>query len=504
MTELLVVVLGLGAPGFLPALAVAGLSPVLVFLAPLVGAGLAALAAELELGVDGSLMTWYVVVAVVANVGVAAGWWLARERWAPRADTAGGLSLVTVLVVLAALAIPLTALRGPFIGWDANSIWLTHALMVSGGHYKLVTGLKNPAYAFSNPDYPPLVPAVGALAFALFGRNDLHIVAGTTVLLNACVLGMVGTGIAAAGVGRRQLTQLGALAAGAAACLVGFALSGQYGVDGYTDLLWAAAAVAAVIWGLVLPPGTRTLVMAWICVAVASLTKNEGLTTGLALLVLIVLRYRPLTLSRARRRGMHPDSTGFPGLAVWPAARRRWSERAGFVVGPALPGLAWAGLIQLTGISDNFFKSPPDQSLLTRAQATIGGMAAHLTVAPVAAAVLVAGCCLLRRERSRVHFGNPAWLWMAWFASLLTIFATYVFGGYEIQGWLANSVNRTTIFAQLLLYADLAIWLIIALDAAFAPERTGQSNPIPAATDVLAGTPALSPPSSPRTPHGAI
>jgi hypothetical protein len=74
-----------------------------------------------------------------------------------------------------------------------------------------------------------------------------------------------------------------------------------------------------------------------------------------------------------------------------------------------------------------------------------------------------------------------------------------VFGGYEIQGWLANSVNRTTIFAQLL-YADLAIWLIIALDAALAPDRTGQANPIPAAADVLAATPALSPPSSSRTP----
>jgi hypothetical protein len=28
-------------------------------------------------------------------------------------------------------------------------------------------------------------------------------------------------------------------------------------------------------------------------------------------------------------------------------------------------------------------------------------------------------------------------------------------------------VNRTTIFAQVLLYADLAIWLVIAVDGAF-------------------------------------
>ena len=246
MTELLVVIVGLGAPGFLLALAVAGASPVLVFLAPLIGAGMAAVAAVLELGVGGSLVTWYAVVAVIANVAVVA-LWLAGVGFMPRADPPWGWSIVTLAVVLGALSIPLTALRAPMIGWDANSIWLTHTLMVSGGHHALVTGLKNPVYSFSNPDYPPLVPAAGALAFALFGRGDLHIAAGTTVLLTACGLGVVGTGIAAVGSGGRQVTRIGAIAAGGAVCLVGFAVSGRYGVNGYTDLLWAAAAVGAVI-----------------------------------------------------------------------------------------------------------------------------------------------------------------------------------------------------------------------------------------------------------------
>jgi hypothetical protein len=384
------------------------------------------------------------------------------------------------------------------MGWDANSIWLTHALMVSGGHHELLTGLKNPAYLFSNPDYPPLVPAAGALAFALFGRGDLHVATGTTVLLNGCALGVVGTGIAAVGSSGRQLTRIGAVAAAGAVCLVGFAISGQYGVDGYADLLWAAAAAGAVIWGLVLPRSTQTLVIAWICAAVASMTKNEGLTTALALLVLIALRYRPLTLSWVRRLRAHPESRGSPGVAAWPVARR-WAERAAFVVVPALPGLAWAGLIHLDGLSDrfftspstkSFFTSPSTESLVTRAHATIDSMAAYLTVAPIAAAVLVAGCCFLRRDRERVRFGNPAWLWTACLASLLTIFATYVFGGYEIHWWLANSANRTTIFAQLLLYADLAIWLVIALEAAFAQELIEQPNATPATASVAGGRPS--------------
>jgi len=485
MTELLVVIVGLGAPGFLLALAVTGASPVLVFLAPLIGAGLAAIAAVLELGVGGSLLAWYVVVAVIANVAVVA-LWLARVRFPTPADPPWDWSILTLAVVLVALIIPLRALRAELIGWDANSIWLTHALMVSGGHHALVTGLKNPVYLFSNPDYPPLVPAAGALAFALFGRGDLHIAPGTTVLLNACALGVVGTGIAALANGARELTRLGAIAAAGAICLVGFAVAAEFGVNGYTDLLWAAAAVGAVIWGLVLPRSTQALVIAWICAGVATLTKNEGLTTGLALLVLIALRYRPLTLSWVRRLRRRSAGQRFPDVAAWPVTRE-WAERAAFVVVPALPGLVWAGLIHLLGIGDNFFKSPSPETLVLRAHATIDGMAVHLAVAPVAAAVLVAGCCFLRRDRERARFGTPAWLWLSCLASLLTIFATYVFGGYEIHGWLTYSVNRTTIFAQLLLYAELAIWLVIALDAAFADDRAEQRNATPAAVWLAGG-----------------
>jgi hypothetical protein len=485
MTELLVVIVGLGAPGFLLALAVAGASPVLVFLAPLIGAGLAAVAAVFELGVGGPLFIWYLVVAVIANVAVVA-LWLVRSRFPAPEDPPWMWSILTLAIVLGALIIPLRAMRAPMIGWDANSIWLTHALMVSGGHHALVTGLKNPVYSFSNPDYPPLVPAAGALAFALFGRGDLHIAPGTTVLLNACALGVVGTGIATVGSRGRQLTRAGAIAAGGAICLVGFAVSGVYGVSGYTDLLWAAAAVGAVVWGLVLPRSNQALVVAWICAAVATLTKNEGLTTGLAILVLIALRYRPLPLSWVRQLGDRSESHGFPAMAAWPLVRS-WAERAAFVVGPALPGLAWAGLIRINGIGDNFFKSPSKQSLAYRAHATIEGMAAHLAVAPVAAAVLLVGCWLLRRDRERARFGNPAWLWLACLASLVTIFATYVFGGYGIWGWLTYSVNRTTIFAQLLLYTELAVWLVIALDAAFAGDRVEQPNSTRAAVPVADG-----------------
>jgi hypothetical protein len=453
MRALVVLTLGLGAAGVVPAVAAARRSAVVVFLAPLIGAGMAAVAAAIELGVGGSLVADYAVVAVTANLAVIV-WWLAARRGArPWAVPAWRWSIVTLLIVLGCLAIPLTALRAPMFGWDANSIWLTHALMVYGGHHELLTGLQNAAYQFSNPDYPPLVPAAGALAFKFFGLGNLHLAVDMTVLLTACAVGVVGTGIAAVGIGGRRPTRVAAIAAAGAICIVAFAVSGVSEVEGFTDLLWAAAAAGGVIWGLVLPQSAQALAVAWICAAVASLTKNEGLATALVLLVLIALRYRPLTV---RRRPRPPT-----GPMV-----RAWAERAGFVLLPALPGLAWAGLIRLIGVHDAFFRSASTETPLTRASATIAGMAAHLAVAPVAVAVLLAGCWFLRGDRDRARLGNPAWLWISCLGSLAIIFVTYLAGGFEIHWWLGTSVSRTTIFAQVLLYSEIAVWLVIAADGA--------------------------------------
>jgi hypothetical protein len=460
MTALVMLAVGLGAPGILPAVAVARRNPVVVFLAPLIGAGMAAVAATIELGAGGSVVADYIVVTVAVNLAVMA-WRLARLRSAqPRAIAtrakSWGWPVLTLAVVFGCLAVPLMALRVPMIGWDANSIWLTHAFMVYGGHHELLTGLQNVAYQFSNPDYPPLVPAVGALAFKFFGPENLHLATDMTVLLSACALGVVGTGIAATGTGpgisaagsrERQPARIAAVVAAGAICIAGFAVSGVSEVQGYTDLLWAAAAAGAVIWGLVLPPSTQALGVAWICAVVASLTKNEGLTTALVILVLIALRYRPLSR---------------PG----PAART-WAERAAFVVLPALPGLTWAGLIRHIGVHDAFFRSASTETSLTRAEATMVGLAAHLAVAPVALAVLAAGCWFARTDRQRARLANPAWLWISCLGSLVALFATYVIGGFEIHWWLGTSVARTTIFVQVLLYAELAIWLVIAVEGSF-------------------------------------
>jgi hypothetical protein len=458
-----------------------------IFLAPLIGTAMAAIAAEIELGVGGTLVRSYVIVAVAINV-VALAWWLVigqRMRWP---NPAWSWSIITVLVELAVLAIPLTALRAPVIGRDPNSIWLTHAMLIAGGHHTLVAGLKNPGYAFDNPDYPPLVPATSALAFVFDGLGDLHISVDMTVLLTCCALGLLGAAIGAAANRGRLLTRAGAVAAAGAVCLAGFAVSGRFAISGYTDLLWAAAAAAAVILGLVLPRAPQNLGLAWICAAVASLTKNEGLTTTLIYGVLIALRYRPIVLPWRRPADTHAGH-GLASRSAWLGLR--WAERAAFVILPSLPGLTSAWLARHLGLRNAFFGSKVPTVLSSRASATITGMLPHLTVVPVALLVTLAGCLVLNPERRRAGFGNPAWLWVGWLFSLAAIFATYVYGDLAIGNWLANSVNRTTIFAQLVLYAYIAVWLVLGLEGLFGRESIGQTG---------ADT-SLHRPDHPRTPE---
>jgi hypothetical protein len=121
-------------------------------------------------------------------------------------------------------------------------------------------------------------------------------------------------------------------------------------------------------------------------------------------------------------------------------------------------------------------------------------MAGFLHVAPLALAVLLAGCWFLRADRRRAGLANPAWLWICCLGSLAIIFYTYVFGDLEIHGWLTNSVNRTTIFAQVLLYTEIAVWTVIAAEGAVsrAPARADREPP-PASEHrpgVLDGVPA--------------
>jgi len=479
-------------PAVLPSVTALGARPITVFLIPLVGAVFAAVAAELELVIGGTILEWFVILVVSANVVslirqrdlIVAPRGRGRRVHAAHENHRQGLMwrwpsawpIFTVTVIGLALLWPLQALRAPVIAYDGYGIWTLHSLFIYGGHSSFLNDLTNPAYRFSNPNYPPLVPASGALGFAVTGDSSFRLAVVITSVLNACALGAAACGIVAISEDdARVVPRLAALAAGVVVCLIGFGLSGPYGVGGYADLLWAASAVAAIIIGLLLPPSGKRLVAAWVCATVAGLSKNEGFITALVILALLAVRYIPAqSRHRPAARAERAGRGVFSSLSFW----RTWALRVAFVVIAALPGIFWTMYVKYRGIGSDFVGSS-SQSVSLRFHATASAVWENFHVLPLAAAVALLGALVLRPTRRRLQVGNDGWMWVVVAASLAALFITYVFGALEIHWWLSTSANRTTIFAQLALYSDMAVWLAVAASAH------------PVELDAGAGPPAL-------------
>jgi len=459
----------LAAPGALPTVALAGLRPGTVFLVPLTGSVVAAVAATLEVVLPGSFLLWFLVVGLAATA-VAAPWALKtvagtfghRHTWEPGVVSSVLWALVTVLVMAAAVAWPLQVLRIPIIGYDGYAIWTSHAMLVYGGHQTLLTGLSDPFY-YQLTDYPPLVPAAGALSFVTSGGVDLRLAVDMTALLTAAALGALGCGLASVvSVGRGPVHRVTGIAAGAAVCLVGFGLGGSYAVSGYADLLWSAAAEAAVVFGLLAPRSPRNLGATAILVAVASLSKNEGFVTAIMVIIIVVLRYVPLRPLLARFPFAAADDPGLVLATLRRSTVRAWLRRA--VLGAAMvaPGALWAATAKSEGLTDVLLGGTSTQTVGQRIGPTMSALAHNLHVLPVAAAVAVAGAVALRPQRARLGLGCGAWPWLVVSGSIAALIATYVLGAIEIHWWLSTSITRTTTFAQLALYTELASWMLVA------------------------------------------
>ena len=89
--------------------------------------------------------------------------------------------------------------------------------------------------------------------------------------------------------------------AGALLALIVFRAAGKASVDGHADVLWAAAAVGSVTFGLMLPWTRAHLGAAVLLAAVAGMTKSEGTFTAACIIVLIGIRGVLVARSRTTR-----------------------------------------------------------------------------------------------------------------------------------------------------------------------------------------------------------
>ena len=363
-------------------------------------------------------------------------------------------------------------------------------------HHTYLAGLKNTVYQFSNPDYPPLVSASGAFGFAVHGGSDIHFAVSITATLNACALGIAACGIASVPPkDASSWTRVVAIGGGAAVCLIGFGVDEPFAVGGYADLLWAASALAATIYGLLLPRSSSHLAIGWICATVAALTKNEGLTVALAIMALVSVRYIPASSQREVMHIGQPDGRSEVRAEltlvhrfelVVPRALAVWFVRAGLWLAMAAPSFLWPLLMKYEGIGSDFFGSS-SESVSQRLHPTISALTNNLHILPVAAAVAIVGGLTMRRTRWHTGLGCPVWTWIVVAWSLLAVTATYLFGGLEIHWWLMTSASRTTVFAQIALYADMVVWMVIAAAQVgeFSLHHSGDDPAVHRATPVV-------------------
>jgi hypothetical protein len=461
----------LALAGALPTAVLVGPRLVALVACPLAGAVLCALAGASCLAFPGTLLTWFITWSAVAALCSAAALYsaanLLRRHGVPPWTGQGArlrrhlrqecrpAALLAAGALVAAVAWSLRTLRVPNVGFDTRAIWLLHAHWLSQGHTFALAALRNPFNAVSHPSYPPLISSVMALSWRVSGSDTDRVAVVLVAALNACALFVAGWGVVEAA--RRSAARthvsprdevphlvLGGFLAVFVVLVAGGVL-GTFGTNGYADPLWSLAAVAAVIYGLVLPPTGSDLGLVAIVLGVAGLSKVEGTAIALVLVVAVSLR---CIVQRDR-----PGGVRRPAIAMG----------AGML---ALAG--WPLLTLFLGVpKDAVVTGTRDGSLWLRTRATFDAAAPHLDVVALAAVIALAGMVLLRHRRSRFGLGNDLWAWAILAVAVVVLGGAYVFGPGDVELWLATSVNRTTIFVALLGWWIVAMWALCGVAGAF-------------------------------------
>jgi MYXO-CTERM domain-containing protein len=452
----------LALSGLLPTLALVGPRLVALPLCPLAGSVLCALAAACTIGLSGTLGLWFVVWSAAAAVLSFA---LTFLRFGPdqlvqllgevperiRREVRPAF-LLAALALVAAVAWALRTVRVPNVGFDTRAIWLLHARWLSHGHSFALAALRNRFDVVSHPSYPPLVSAVMALTWRVSGTSSDRVAVVMVASLNACALFVAGWGLVEAA--RRSARRTGRndprfiALGGALAVLLAVVAGGElgsFGTNGYADPLWSLAAVAAVLYGLVLKPRLSDLGVAAIVIGVAGLSKVEGTAIALVLVVAIAVRR----------------------LLQRPAGQRPTKPLLALVVG-VLALIGWPVLTLALGVpKDANISGTRDGSLWDRARATFDAASPHLHVVELAALIGLAGLFLLRRRRGRLGLGNDLWSWAILLVAIVVLGGAYVFGPGDVELWLSTSVDRTTIFVALMGWWIVAVWALCGVSETF-------------------------------------
>jgi hypothetical protein len=460
----------LSAGGALPALALARGRMVAIPLVPLSGAIVASLSVTAMTAVGGSLASWFTILSVL-GAAVVLFWWWARPDARPWKVHGGPVRAPSVLgafivCAVAACAFGLSRLEAPVIGYDARTTWLVHPVWYLAGHATTVAALRNPALMFSHPTYPPLVGGSIAMTWLVAGVSTARL--GTVVI---AVLGALAILAAASAVmeaarrlavldgdRRRRLSILGFGAViGVLFIMVAVGVARDSLTNGYADVLWSAAAVGAVGYGLVLPCEPAGLGAAALLAVVAGTTKLEGSLTAAVIIGLIAAR-----LICQERRSERP---------------RSWLPVCALAIGSWLVIGAWPVSLRLVGaLSNRATGGAREGSDAFRFHVSVVGAWTNLHIVALAVAVAVVGAMCLRRVRQRAGLGTDLWAWAALASEVVIVLYAYVTGPGIIHTWVDTSIQRTMIFPELEAWWLMAIWAVVALSELRVTAGTGPTE----------------------------
>lgn len=492
----------LAAAGLLPTFSLVGTRWTLVPLSVLAGTVISAVAATCFLALGGSLMEWFLGLALLG--GLASLLWLVVR---PAGDGAHAIPVEgagssgtasppgeRVFRGTAAVALVATAvwcLRGlvtPMVGLDTRLFWFLRAGWWLWPHGQALANMHNIG-ADTHAGYPPLISSTVAVGWWLSGTHSDRIAAVLIAIVNVCAAVVAAWALVELGSmlsARLRSDAVGATAgqptgsgprhrwmaldqlprwcgAGTAVLLVFtfFGVTSVFAFNGYADPLWSVAAVGAVAYLLLMPPTAAGIGAAAILLGVAGETKAEGTATAIAIIALVGLR------AVLRGRGTASLRT----RAVIPIA---------VVVGSAVALVVWPVVMRLRHVGADLNTSGARQApLWSRAHTTYDALAPHLHLVLLALVLSAAGWFVLRGVRSVVATGSDGWAWATLVVGLVIVAGAYVDGPgsiYFLDLWLQTSAHRVTDFPALSAWSILAATTVTA-SAAPAALAAGTANP---------------------------
>lgn len=423
------------------------------FLAPLCTGLLCSLAVMASLATGTALAPWLVCAVLAGWVAAGVCWWTARRR-AERPDTTAQPSLWAAAIVAGITAPALLATRAGAIDWDARSVWWFKAAWFRQGGDAARAAMNNRAFGFAHADYPPFASATEASMWTLWHDLDRMLAKAVSAHLTFAAIALLSCLLVRiAPIGTRRVTATTAataLLAGAFG-LAMFGVGNGNGTSGVVDLLWSALLVAGAVALLVAPRDRDVLVVGWVALAAAGLTKSEALPAMLLVLVVLVVRNR-----REWRHTLWAASALLPVMA--------WTLLRSALTGASNDALEPSGVVALLrGDDDRTSRvSPTVRGLWEQVDSTTW---AWLVVALI-------GTLLLRHRRAAVNLG-AAWVLPALAAGIAaTLALIYISGAQDITWWLRTSITRTTIVLRVLLLVDIFLWVAVAAEALVEPEAT--------------------------------